>query len=200
MEMTGEHVIPAPRDKVWEMLNDPAVLRACIPGCTELEGSPEQGFTATVKQSIGPVKATFKGEVTLSDLNPPESYTISGSGKGGVAGFAKGGADIRLSDAEQGTRLRYDVRAQVGGKLAQLGSRLVDSTAKRLAGQFFSNLEDHALSRHEAGTVNATAARPAEDTRQAPASAGSVAARPRMLILLAATAVLIVGLLFAFNS
>jgi carbon monoxide dehydrogenase subunit G len=143
MDMTGEQVIPASREKVWEMLNDPAVLRECIPGCTELEGGPDQGFTATVKQAIGPVKATFRAEIALSNLTPPESYTIIGNGKGGVAGFAQGRADVRLSAVEEGTQLSYAVKAQVGGKLAQLGSRLIDSTAKKLAAQFFSNFEDH---------------------------------------------------------
>lgn len=143
MEMTGEQVIPATQDQVWEMLNDPAVLRECIPGCTQLDGSAEEGFTATVKQSIGPVKATFQAEITLSNVNPPESYTISGSGKGGVAGFAKGGADVHLQVVTEGTKLSYAVKAQVGGKLAQLGSRLIESTAKKLASQFFSNFENH---------------------------------------------------------
>lgn len=200
MEMTGEHVIPASRDKVWDMLNDPAVLRDCIPGCTALDGSPGEGFTATVTQSIGPVKATFKGEVTLSDLNPPESYTITGNGKGGVAGFAKGGADIRLSEAEQGTRLTYKVRAQVGGKLAQLGSRLIDSTAKRLAGQFFANLEEHARSQQGAAVaVGATAGEPAP-TGEGAASAGAGAVRSRLLIALAAGVLLAIGLLFAIST
>lgn len=143
MEMTGEQMIPASRDEVWRMLNDPVVLRSCIPGCTALDGSPEDGFTATVKQAIGPVRATFHAEVTLSNLNPPESYTISGNGKGGVAGFATGSADVRLEEIEQETRLSYEVKAQVGGKIAQLGSRLIDSTAKKLAAQFFSNLETY---------------------------------------------------------
>jgi hypothetical protein len=143
MELSGEQVIPVARVEVWKMLNDPEVLRLCIPGCTELSGSPEQGFTATVKQAIGPVKATFSAEITLSNVNPPEGYTISGSGKGGVAGFAKGGADVRLDEVEAGTRLTYEVKAQVGGKLAQLGSRLIVSTAKKLAAQFFANFEAH---------------------------------------------------------
>lgn len=137
MELQGEYRIPAPRERVWDMLNDPEVLRACIPGCQELEGSPEEGFAAKVKLKIGPVSATFTGEVTLSNMNPPESYTISGEGKGGVAGFAKGGADVHLAEEGDETILTYKVDAKVGGKLAQLGSRLIKSTSDKLATQFF---------------------------------------------------------------
>ncbi len=138
MELKGEYRIPAPRESVWAMLNDPAVLRECIPGCELLEGSAEEGFKARVTTKVGPVKATFNGEVSLSNLNPPESYTISGEGKGGVAGFAKGGADVHLAEEGGNTVLSYKATAQVGGKLAQLGSRLIDSTAKKLADQFFA--------------------------------------------------------------
>ncbi|SDX18136.1 CoxG family protein [Celeribacter indicus] len=137
MDLQGEYRIPAPREKVWAMLNDPEVLRDCIPGCQELEGSAEEGFAATVKLKIGPVGATFKGAVTLSNLNPPESYTITGEGKGGVAGFATGGADVHLTEDGDDTILRYEVNAKVGGKLAQLGSRLIKSTSDKLAGEFF---------------------------------------------------------------
>jgi carbon monoxide dehydrogenase subunit G len=126
------------------MLNDPAVLRDCIPGCEALDGSPEQGFSARVTTKIGPVKATFNGAVTLSNLSPPASYTISGEGKGGVAGFAKGGADVHLAEDGGATVLTYAANAQVGGKLAQLGSRLIDSTAKKLADQFFSCFAERA--------------------------------------------------------
>lgn len=142
MEMSGEQLIPASREKVWVMLNDPAILRDCIPGCTELEGNPHAGYTATVKQTIGPVKATFHAEISLSNLNPPASFTITGNGKGGIAGFAQGGADVRLDAVGADTQLSYAVKAQVGGKLAQIGSRLIDSTARKLAAQFFTNFED----------------------------------------------------------
>jgi hypothetical protein len=138
MELKGEYRIGAPRERIWAMLNDPAVLRQCIPGCESLEGSAEEGFAARVTTKVGPVKATFSGQVSLSNLNPPESYTISGEGKGGVAGFAKGGADVHLAEDGSETLLTYAVNAQVGGKLAQLGSRLIDSTAKKLADQFFA--------------------------------------------------------------
>jgi carbon monoxide dehydrogenase subunit G len=138
MELKGEYRIPAPRERVWAMLNDPNVLRECIPGCESLEGNPADGFAARVTTKVGPVKATFNGEVKLSNVKPPESYTISGEGKGGVAGFAKGGADVHLAEDSADTVLTYTVNAQVGGKLAQLGSRLIDSTSKKLADQFFA--------------------------------------------------------------
>ncbi|MEP3275976.1 MAG: carbon monoxide dehydrogenase subunit G [Stappiaceae bacterium] len=138
MDMTGEYRIAAPRQAVWDALNDPEILKACIPGCKELDKSSDTEMTATVVSKIGPVKATFKGAVTLDNLNPPESYTISGEGKGGVAGFAKGGADVSLVEEGAETVLNYTAKAQVGGKLAQLGSRLIDSTARKMADDFFS--------------------------------------------------------------
>jgi uncharacterized protein len=142
MEMHGEERIVAPRQVVWEALNDPDVLRECIPGCQDLEKTSDNEMAATVKIKIGPVSAKFSGEVTLENINAPESYTISGEGKGGIAGFAKGGADVRLADEGDETLLTYDVKAQVGGKLAQLGSRLIDSTSKKLAGQFFTRFNE----------------------------------------------------------
>jgi len=138
MEMNGTHLIAADRETVWAALNNPDVLRACIPGCKELVMQSETEMSATVVAKVGPVKATFKGDVTLENLNPPNSYTISGEGKGGIAGFAKGGAQVNLTEVEGGTELSYEVDAKVGGKIAQLGSRLIDSTAKKLAGEFFS--------------------------------------------------------------
>ena len=137
MEMNGEERISASREVVWAALNDPDVLRQCIPGCQSLEMTSDSEMAATVKLRIGPVSATFKGSVTLQNINPPESYTIAGEGKGGIAGFAKGGADVVLREDGADTILTYDVKAQVGGKMAQLGSRLIDSTSKKLAGQFF---------------------------------------------------------------
>ncbi|WEX77774.1 carbon monoxide dehydrogenase subunit G [Sinorhizobium numidicum] len=139
MDMTGEERIAARRDAVWQCLNDPEILRRCIPGCQLLEMISPTELTAVVKVKIGPVSATFNGNVILSNLNPPASYRISGEGKGGVAGFAKGGADVTLSEEGDETVLRYDVKAEVGGKLAQLGSRLIDSTSRKLAQQFFSD-------------------------------------------------------------
>ena len=142
MEMHGTRIIAADRETVWARLNDAETLKACIPGCEELTGSPEDGFEAVVKQKVGPVKATFKGAVQLENVNAPESYTISGEGKGGVAGFAKGGADVALTEVEEGTELRYDVKANVGGKLAQLGSRIIDGFARKMADQFFERFQN----------------------------------------------------------
>ena len=140
MDMTGEYRIPAPREKVWAALNDPETLKKSLPGCQSLEKVSETQFAATVVAKVGPVKAKFNGHVELQNLNPPESYTISGEGKGGAAGFAKGGADVRLAEAgAEETVLSYTAKADVGGKLAQLGSRLIDGTAKKMADEFFEN-------------------------------------------------------------
>lgn len=138
MDLTGEYRIPARREEVWAALNDPAVLAACIPGCESLERISDDQLAARVKAKIGPVSATFTGTVTFSNVRPPEGYTISGEGKGGAAGFAKGGADVTLTEDGGETILRYAAKAQIGGKLAQVGSRLVESTTKRLADEFFS--------------------------------------------------------------
>lgn len=142
MQMQGERIISASRQDVWQALNDPEVLKACIPGCQELVHTSENSLEATVKQKVGPVSATFKGAVTLSDIVPGESYTITGEGKGGAAGFAKGGAKVALEDAEGGTKLSYDADAKVGGKLAQLGSRIIDGFAKKMADQFFDKFKE----------------------------------------------------------
>jgi uncharacterized protein len=140
MDMTGEYRIPAPRAQVWAALNDPLILKASIPGCESLEHVSDHEFAATVAAKVGPVRAKFNGQVTLTDLNPPESYKISGEGKGGAAGFAKGGADVRLvEESAEMTVLSYTAKADVGGKLAQLGSRLIDATAKKMADEFFEN-------------------------------------------------------------
>jgi len=135
----GEERIAAPVQKVWEALNDPVVLKESIPGCQSLEMKSANEMAATVVLKVGPIKAIFAGEVTLKNLNPPFSYTIVGEGKGGIAGFAKGGADVVLTeDGSDATILKYSAKAEVGGKIAQLGSRLIMSTSKKLAGQFFS--------------------------------------------------------------
>ncbi len=137
MELTGTTLIAADRETVWTHLNSPETLAACIPGCQELTGSPEDGFEAVVKQKVGPVSATFKGQVTLTDVVAPESYTINGEGKGGVAGFAKGAAKVRLTETEDGTELTYEVEARVGGKLAQLGNRIIHGFARKTVDAFF---------------------------------------------------------------
>jgi carbon monoxide dehydrogenase subunit G len=139
MTMSGEVTLPADRPKVWAMLNDPEVLKAIIPGCQSLEKTSDTSFAAVVKIKIGPVGASFKGKVQLTDVDPPNGYSIGGEGEGGIAGFANGGAKVHLVDAPEGTLLRYDVQANVGGKIAQLGSRLIDGVAKKMADQFFAN-------------------------------------------------------------
>ncbi|MCK0096345.1 carbon monoxide dehydrogenase subunit G [Yoonia sp. F2084L] len=142
MELNGTKVIAADIDTVWAHLNNPETLKACIPGCEELTGSPEEGFAAVVKQKVGPVKATFKGEVTLENVVPGQSYTITGEGKGGVAGFAKGSADVVLATVEGGTELTYTAQAKVGGKLAQLGSRIIGGFARKMADEFFERFQN----------------------------------------------------------
>ena len=139
MDLEGEFKIGAPRAEVWAMLMDADVLRACIPGCQSLEKVGDNSLQAVAKVKVGPVAATFKGKVDLLDLDPPNGYRISGEGEGGVAGFAKGGATVKLSDIPDGTKLSYDVEAHVGGKLAQLGARLIDGVAKKMADQFFAD-------------------------------------------------------------
>jgi carbon monoxide dehydrogenase subunit G len=138
MDMTGEFRIPAPREVVWKALNDPAVLKQSIAGCEELEKVSDTQFAAKVTAKVGPVKARFAGRVTLSDLDPPNGYKITGEGQGGAAGFAKGGAEVRLEPDGDGTLLKYTVNAAIGGKLAQIGARLIDGAARKMADDFFS--------------------------------------------------------------
>jgi hypothetical protein len=137
MDMTGERLIAAPRAKVWAALNDPQMLKDCIPGCDSIEKTSETEMKATASIKLGPVSAKFSGKLKLSDMDPPSGYRISGEGQGGAAGFAKGGAEVRLAEQAGGTLLSYTVQAQVGGKLAQVGGRLIDATAKSMADQFF---------------------------------------------------------------
>ena len=137
MTMNGEVQLAAQPQTVWEKLNDTETLKACIPGCEQLDKISDTEFQAVATQKIGPVKAKFKGKVTLSDLDPPNGYKISGQGDGGVAGFAKGGATVRLAPKDGGTLLSYTVEAQIGGKLAQLGQRLINGAAKKVADDFF---------------------------------------------------------------
>lgn len=142
MEMKGERSIGASREIVWKALNEPTVLKACIPGCEELEQSSDNTFEGKVNQKIGPVKARFTVSVSLSDIVEAESYRITGEGKGGAAGFAKGGARVTLEDDGDGTQLSYEAEAKVGGKLAQLGSRLIDGYAKKMADEFFDRFKE----------------------------------------------------------
>ena len=161
MQMSGEYTITATRQQVWDALNDPEALKQSIPGCDSIERNDDNELTATVTAKVGPVKAKFQGVVRLSDLNPPISYRISGEGKGGAAGFAKGGAEVQLDEADggQATLLKYAVDASVGCKLAQIGARLIDSTAKKLAAEFFENFATYVV-------ANAPAERP--DAAMAP--------------------------------
>lgn len=167
LELIGEQRIEAPRQKVWDALNNPKILKACIPGCESLEPHGENGFESVVVAKVGPVKARFTGTVELSNIKPPESYTISGEGKGGAAGMAKGGADVVLEEDGDNTLLKYTVRADVGGKLAAIGSRLIKSTAQKYAADFFSQFGGYA-----------TGAVPLPEDVPTAAAAASVAAAP----------------------
>ena len=167
MDLTGERIIPAPRQAVWDALNDVDVLRQAIPGCEAIERTSDTELTARVTAKVGPVKAKFAGAVTLSNVDAPNGYTISGEGKGGAAGFAKGSADVRLDDHDDGTRLSYAVKASVGGKLAQVGSRLIDGTARKLSDEFFDAFAAQVAER--AGPAEAAA--PAEPAPAEPAPA-----------------------------
>ena len=161
MDMTGERRIPAPRQKVWDALNDPEMLKAAIPGCKTMEKLSDTDLRATAAIRIGPIAAQFTGKVQLLDLNPPTSYRIAGEGQGGVAGFANGGATVHLSDDGPFTLLQYEVKAQVGGKIAQLGTRLIDATAKQMADQFFDRFSAEVSSPAEIaadGPIGAVAA------------------------------------------
>jgi uncharacterized protein len=185
MTMTGDATLPADRPKVWALLNDPEVLKACIPGCESLEKTGDNGFAAVVKTKIGPVSATFKGKVELSDLTPLVGYTIKGEGEGGIAGFAKGGAKVSLADAPAGTLLHYDVEAHVGGKIAQLGARLIDGVAKNMADKFFANFAAIAApaavptAAAQPGAPSAAAAAPpVESPAAAPPAAPAAPTRP----------------------
>jgi hypothetical protein len=169
MDMTGEYKIKAPRDRVWAALNDPDVLRQAIPGCEELNKLSDTELEAAARAKIGPVSARFKGKVTLSDLNPPESYTLTGEGSGGAAGFAKGEAKVHLTEDGDATVLRYTVKATIGGKLAQMGQRLVDGAAKKMADDFFDKFADLAGGKVAPPAVEAKATPtppPANDNRQ----------------------------------
>ncbi|MFC3124520.1 carbon monoxide dehydrogenase subunit G [Pseudoroseomonas globiformis] len=176
MEMTGERNIAAPRQTVWEGLNDPEILRASIPGCEQIEKTGDDGFSARVAIKIGPMAARFNGKVKLENLNPPTSYTISGEGNGGAMGFAKGGADVSLEESGPGaTLLRYAVKAQVGGKMAQLGARLIDSTAKQMADQFFDRFAANVAPAADPAALAGSA----DGTAEAPRGPGGQPAAPR---------------------
>ncbi len=170
MDMSGEYRIAAPRTRVWAALNDPQVLRQAIPGCEELNSLSETELEAAAKAKIGPVAARFKGKVTLSNLNPPESYTLTGEGTGGAAGFAKGVAEVRLVPDGHETILHYTVKASVGGKLAQVGQRLIDGAARKMADEFFDRFAELAGGKVEDIAPQAPAANPTGAAAFEPAS------------------------------
>ena len=199
MEMTGEYRIAAPREKVWQALNDPEILAKCIPGCQELNRDSDTEMSAVVKSRVGPVSATFTGKVTLSDIVPPVSYRISGDGQGGVAGFAKGGAEVTLAEDGSETVLTYTATAQVGGKLAQIGSRLIDSTAKKLAGEFFGKFaEEVAGDEPEAPAADAAPEAPSETPDESGAPQEAAGLGPKVWVGGLIAVVVIVLLLLAF--
>jgi len=176
MDLSGEHEIAAPRETVWAALNDPDILKQAIPGCQHIEKSGDNAFSAKVKVKVGPVNATFSGNVTLENLNPPESYTITGEGTGGAAGFAKGGADVHLEElSPETTKLSYKVNAQVGGKLAQVGQRLIKSTADKYAKQFFDTFTE-VVGQPREGATEGDGAESAGETDAESDSAGAAPA------------------------
>jgi carbon monoxide dehydrogenase subunit G len=201
MNLTGEHRIEASRQAVWAALNDPEILKQAIPGCESIEKTSDTEFNTTVKAKVGPVSARFAGVVRLSDLDPPNGYTISGEGKGGAAGFAKGGAKVRLEEDGGATLLRYEVEAQVGGKLAQIGSRLVDGTARKLAGEFFDNFAAAVAGPPPvAGEAAETAAPSAQPLApQPPASASGPGLPQAVWVAAVIAAVLILLAIFALR-
>jgi uncharacterized protein len=183
MEMVGERTIPTERNKVWESLNDPQVLKECIPGCESIEGGEHGEYRVKLVAVIGPIKAKFSGKMTLTDLDPPNAYRILFEGQGGPAGFAKGEAAVRLEPAGPATRMTYDVKAQVGGKIAQVGARLIDGVAKKVADEFFDAFS------HKVGTPEPAEGAPgALDANVRPPSAALRWAGVAALLLLSAIA------------
>jgi carbon monoxide dehydrogenase subunit G len=195
MDMSGECVIAAPRQAVWEALNDPEILKQCIAGCESVDKTSDTSFEAKVTAKVGPVRAKFSGRVNMSDIDPPNGYTISGEGTGGAAGFAKGGAKVALSDDPEGTKLEYSVDATVGGKLAQIGSRLIDSTAKKMANDFFGKFAELVAANAEPETTAST-----EET--APQNTDSHEEKKGLspMIWVAGVIVVALALVFAFQG
>ncbi len=206
MEMNGEYRIAAPRQRVWEGLNDPEVLKRCIPGCQTIEKLSDTEFAARVVAAVGPVRATFNGKVALSDLDPPKGYTISGEGSGGVAGFAKGGAKVDLAEDGGATELRYAVQAHVGGKLAQIGSRLIDGVSRKMADDFFGRFAAEmtaeappAIAVEPAPAPAEPAAPPRPPLREAAPAPGPAGGRLSPLVWAAGLAAVIAAILYLFT-
>jgi carbon monoxide dehydrogenase subunit G len=208
MDMTGEYRIAAPREKVWQALNDPVILKQCIPGCDSLEKVSATEMNGKVTAKVGPVTARFSGKVTLSELDPPNSYKISGEGTGGPAGFARGGAAVSLKDDGAGTALSYKVDANVGGKLAQIGSRLIDGTARKMADEFFAKFAAIVGAAEAATTAEASVPEPAPASAVEPAPIGTVTATtavsppaanrgaPQPFIWIAAAAIVVLAVIY----
>ncbi|MSQ18511.1 MAG: carbon monoxide dehydrogenase [Betaproteobacteria bacterium] len=194
MEMTGEQIIDQPQSKVWEALNDPAVLKDCIPGCDTLERVSDTEYKMTMTAAVGPVRAKFNGKLNLSEVNPPVSYTIAFEGSGGAAGFGKGSAQVALAPEGNGTKLSYSAKAQIGGKLAQVGARLIDGVAKKMADDFFSAFKKRLT------PVAAEAPATAAPTADAASPAADVPA-PKMtpLVIFGIALVVIIVLYFALK-
>jgi len=211
MDLTGEYRIPAPRDLVWRALNDPELLRQAIPGCEEIDKVSDNEFTAKVAVKLGPVSARFGGKITLSDLDPPNGYRITGEGQGGAAGFAKGSAVVRLAPAEGGgTLLSYSVQASVGGKIAQIGSRLIDGSARKLADEFFGRFAEilhtaaaaSSVAPPPAPSAPAAVAKAAPDASTATPAPASAPARPRGLppaVWIGGLTIIVIVLLLIFG-
>ena len=192
MDMKGEYRIAAPREKVWDALNDPEVLKQCIAGCEELDKTSDIEFSARVHTRIGPVSAKFTGKVELSEIDPPNGYRISGEGQGGVAGFAKGGATVKLTEDGSETLLEYEANATVGGKLAQIGSRLIDATARKMANEFFGKFAE-AVGEATEATEEVEAETPTtEATQTAPSSGLTPAVWVGGLVVIAVVVLIIV--------
>lgn len=194
MEMTGEQIIDQPQSKVWEALNDPDVLKGCIPGCDTLDRVSDTEYKMTMTAAVGPVRAKFNGKLNLSEVNPPVSYTIAFEGSGGAAGFGKGSAQVSLSPEGSGTKLTYSAKAQIGGKLAQVGARLIDGVAKKMADDFFAAFKKR-LTPVAAEAPAATAEQPSTATPAAAVPA------PKMtpLVMIGIALVVIIVLYFALK-
>ncbi len=199
MDMTGEYRIAAPRQKVWEALNNPEVLKAAIPGCESLEKLSDTEMAGKVAAKVGPVSAHFSGKVTLSELDPPNGYRISGEGTGGAAGFAKGGATVHLADDGAGTLLTYKVDAQIGGKLAQIGSRLIDGTARKMADEFFSRFAAAVAVAEPAPAVATASSAASNAAPAAPPDAATSGTRVPPWAWVAALVVIVAIILYFFT-
>jgi carbon monoxide dehydrogenase subunit G len=192
MEMSGEQLVPAPQQAVWDALNDPEMLKACVPGCESIEPTGENAYQVLMVARVGPVSAKFKGKLTLSDIRPPESYSLAFEGQGGAAGFAKGGAQVRLSRKNEETLLAYDVKASVGGKLAQIGSRLVDAAAKKIADDFFRHFNEKVAAQQ--GDADSTVVLPKASAQGAAGELQAPALSNKTLALFAAGVLVVVAL------